>query len=59
MQTAVCYEYGKPLVVEDVSLNPPQKGEVKVRMVATAICHNDVHIIRGDWPMPRSDRGRS
>jgi S-(hydroxymethyl)glutathione dehydrogenase/alcohol dehydrogenase len=49
MKAAVCYEAGKPLVVEDIHLDPPQWGEVKVRLAATAICHSDVHYIRGDW----------
>lgn len=48
MKAAVCYEYGKPLVVEEVDLDPPQKGEVKVRLAATAVCHSDIHVIRGE-----------
>jgi Zn-dependent alcohol dehydrogenase len=48
MKAAVCYEFGKPLVVEDVTLDPPKKGEVKVRMGATAICHSDIHVLRGE-----------
>jgi S-(hydroxymethyl)glutathione dehydrogenase / alcohol dehydrogenase len=50
MKAAVCYEYGKPLVVEDVDIDPPKKGEVKVRMAATAVCHSDIHIIKGELP---------
>jgi S-(hydroxymethyl)glutathione dehydrogenase/alcohol dehydrogenase len=49
MKAAVCYEYGKPLVIEDVDLDPPQKGEVKIRLAATAICHSDINIINGAW----------
>lgn len=49
MKAAVCYSFGEPLVVEDVEIDPPQAGEVKVRLAATAICHSDVHLIRGDW----------
>jgi len=49
MRAAVCYEFGKPLVVEEVDMDPPQKGEVKVRLVATAICHSDIHSLRGDF----------
>ena len=49
MKAAVCYEHGKPLVVEDVTLDPPKSGEVKVRLAAVAICHSDVHLVRGDW----------
>jgi S-(hydroxymethyl)glutathione dehydrogenase/alcohol dehydrogenase len=49
MRAAICYEFGKPLVVEEIEIDSPKAGEVKVRMVATAICHSDVHLIRGDW----------
>ncbi len=48
MKAAICYEFGKPLVVEEVGIDPPQKGEVKVKLAATAICHSDIHDIRGD-----------
>jgi Zn-dependent alcohol dehydrogenase len=49
MRAAVCYEFGKPLVVQDIEIDPPQAGEVLVRMAATAICHSDIHALRGDW----------
>ena len=49
MKAAVCWEAGKPLVVEDVVLDPPKTGEVRVRIGAVAICHSDVHLVRGDW----------
>lgn len=49
MKAAVCYEFGQPLVVEEIEIDPPKAGEVKVRMAATAICHSDVHLIRGEW----------
>lgn len=49
MKAAVCYEFGKPLVVEEVEIDPPKAGEVKIRIAACAICHSDVHLIRGEW----------
>ncbi|HEX2500064.1 MAG TPA: Zn-dependent alcohol dehydrogenase [Methylomirabilota bacterium] len=49
MKAAVCWEAGKPLVVEEVVLDPPKTGEVRVRIGAVAICHSDVHLVRGDW----------
>jgi Zn-dependent alcohol dehydrogenase len=49
LRAAVCYEFKKPLVIEEVDLDPPQKGEVKVRLAAVAICHSDVYLIRGEW----------
>ena len=52
MRAAVCYELGKPLVVEDVRILPPGPGEVRVRVATTAICHSDIHAIRPDWEQP-------
>jgi S-(hydroxymethyl)glutathione dehydrogenase/alcohol dehydrogenase len=49
MLAAVCYAYEQPLSVEEISLDPPQQGEVRVRIAAVAVCHSDVHRIRGDW----------
>ncbi len=49
MKAAVCYEFGAPLRIEEVTLDPPQRGEVQVRIGAVAVCHSDIHRIRGDW----------
>jgi len=49
MKAAICYEYGQPLVVEDITIDPPQSGEVKVRVYATAVCHSDIHLIKGEF----------
>jgi len=48
VKAAVCYEYGKPLVMEEVVLEPPGKGEVTIRCAATSICHSDIHMIKGE-----------
>jgi len=52
MRAAVFYEVGKPLAVEDVDLEPPRHEEVLVRIVATGVCHSDLHYIKGDLVMP-------
>lgn len=49
MKAAVCYAFGQPLVVEEVEIDLPQAGEVKVRLAACGICHSDVHLVRGEW----------
>lgn len=49
MKAAVCYEFGKPLVIEDLVLEPPQNGEVQVKLAACAICHSDIHYAEGAW----------
>jgi S-(hydroxymethyl)glutathione dehydrogenase/alcohol dehydrogenase len=48
MKAAVCYEFGKPLTVEELEIDPPKTGEVKVRLAATAICHSDLHALAGE-----------
>ena len=52
IKAAVCYEFGKPLEVEEIEIDPPQQGEVKVRVAATGICHSDIHLIKGEWGGP-------
>ncbi len=51
MKAAVMYAPRKPLVVEEVELDPPKVGEVLVKMVASGICHSDVHYYAGDVPI--------
>lgn len=48
MKAAVLYEYGKPLVIEEITLDPPKYGEVMIRMAASGICHSDVNIAIGE-----------
>ena len=49
MKAALCYEFGQPLVIEEINIDPPQTGEVKVKLAACAICHSDIHYIDGAW----------
>ena len=49
MKAAVCHEFGKPLIIEDISIAPPQRGEVKVKVTACAICHSDIFYAEGAW----------
>jgi len=52
MKAAVCYEIGKPLQVEEVTLDKPKDHEVLIKLVACGTCHSDLHFMRGDMPMP-------
>jgi S-(hydroxymethyl)glutathione dehydrogenase / alcohol dehydrogenase len=51
-KAAVLYEIGKPMVIEELTLEPPGKGEVKIRIAATGICHSDIHSMRGEHGTP-------
>lgn len=49
MKAAVCREFNTPLRIEDVTLDSPKVGEIKVTVAASAICHSDIHIMDGDF----------
>ena len=49
MKVAVCREFGAPLTIEEALLDPPQAGEVMVRIAACAICHSDITYMQGGW----------
>jgi alcohol dehydrogenase (nicotinoprotein) len=52
MQTkaAVLFEPGKPWEVVTLELDPPGRGEVLVRFVASGLCHSDEHLRSGGLP---------
>jgi S-(hydroxymethyl)glutathione dehydrogenase/alcohol dehydrogenase len=49
MRAAVLTAPGRPLAIEDLELDPPRAGEVRVRMTASGVCHSDLHVRDGDW----------
>jgi S-(hydroxymethyl)glutathione dehydrogenase/alcohol dehydrogenase len=49
LRAAVCHEFGHPLSVEEVTLDPPGEGEVRVGISACAVCHSDVAYADGAW----------
>jgi propanol-preferring alcohol dehydrogenase len=51
MRAAVVREFGKPLVIEERPVPEPGAGELLVRVVASGVCHTDLHAANGDWPV--------
>jgi len=49
-KAAIAWEAGKPLSIEDVQVAPPKAGEVRVRIVATGVCHTDAFTLSGEDP---------
>ena len=49
---AVLRTQGAPTSIEPLRLAEPRTGEVRVRMLASGICHSDLHIRDGDWIRP-------
>ncbi len=52
MKAAVVEELNTPLKIEEVELDEPRDKEVLVKLVATGLCHTDIHCIKGDLTTP-------
>lgn len=51
MQAAVVEKFGEPLVVREIPVPRPGPGQVLVEIVASGVCHTDLHAADGDWPV--------
>ena len=49
-KAAVAWEAKKPLSMETIEVAPPKKGEVRIKIVHTAICHTDAYTLDGCDP---------
>src|SRR3954447_2793734 len=52
MQAAVFTGANRPLELETLEVDEPRAGEVRVRMLASGVCHSDLHVRDGDWERP-------
>jgi NDMA-dependent alcohol dehydrogenase len=48
MKAAVLYQANTPLVIEDIVLDPPKAGEVRVKVGAAGVCRSDLHYMKGE-----------
>ena len=51
MKAAVVRALGQPLSIEEVPVPTPGVGEVLVKIMASGVCHTDLHAAEGDWPV--------
>jgi Zn-dependent alcohol dehydrogenase len=52
MKAAVVRTPGKPMTIEDLDIAEPKVGEVKVRILASGLCHTDIAAWHGYLPVP-------
>jgi len=50
MKAAVFHGPKQPLSIEDIEIDKPQDREVKIRTVASGVCHSDLHFVDGLYP---------
>ncbi|XP_067902404.1 alcohol dehydrogenase class-3 [Heterodontus francisci] len=46
-KAAVAWEAGKPLCIEEVEVAPPKAHEVRIKIIATGVCHTDAYTLSG------------
>ena len=50
MQKPRPYATSKPLIIEELDLDPPGEGEILIRIRAAGLCHSDLSTVNGDRP---------
>jgi S-(hydroxymethyl)glutathione dehydrogenase/alcohol dehydrogenase len=51
-RAAVLERPGSEPRIEDLELDEPREGEIRVRMAASGVCHSDLHVRDGEWDRP-------
>src|SRR3982750_1990805 len=51
-RAAICRTHNQPISVEEISVDPPKRGEVTVRLAACGVCHSDLSAITGTIALP-------
>ena len=54
MKAAVVRDFNRPLEISEVPVPEVTPGQVLVKVVASGVCHTDLHAARGDWPVKPS-----
>ncbi|CAD6892803.1 unnamed protein product [Tilletia caries] len=49
-KAAVAWEADKPVTLETIEVGAPRKGEVRVQVLYTGICHTDMYTLSGSDP---------
>jgi propanol-preferring alcohol dehydrogenase len=51
MKAAVVEKFGEPLKIRELPIPDPKPGMVVVKVIASGVCHTDLHAAQGDWPV--------
>ena len=51
MRAAVVEKFREPLVMREFPVPAPGPGQALVEIVASGVCHTDLHAADGDWPV--------
>ncbi|KAK4435761.1 8-hydroxygeraniol oxidoreductase [Sesamum alatum] len=51
-KAAVIRKSGEPLEVEEIQVDPPKSGEVRMKMLCASMCHTDMICCNAGFPVP-------
>jgi len=51
MKAAIVEKFSAPLLIREVPVPEPGPDEVLVELMASGVCHTDLHAADGDWPV--------
>ena len=51
MRAAIVEKFREPLVLREIPMPMPGPGQALVEIVASGVCHTDLHSADGDWPV--------
>ena len=54
MRAAVVETFRQPLQIREVPVPSPGPGQALIQIMATGVCHTDLHAADGDWPVKPS-----
>ncbi len=49
-RAAVAWGAKQPLSIEEVEVAPPKKGEIRIKVLGTGVCHTDAYTLGGNDP---------
>ena len=51
-KAVICRELNKPVVVEEITVDSPKRGEVMIKLAACGVCHSDLSATNGTIALP-------
>jgi len=49
-KAAVAWAANKPLDITEIEVAPPKAGEIRIKVIANALCHTDIYTLEGHDP---------
>ena len=51
MRAAIVNTFGEELEIGTAAIPEPGPGQALVKVIASGVCHTDLHAAHGDWPV--------